>query len=582
MQLPVFQTMSEILDYCWARRQVMAVHAAVPLIVVSVLNLTGWLLGYGQSFFSPGFIALNLANAIVFLPFTVTWYRMIILGDADLAQRPMFGYSAREGRLLLWQVIIIVIIGSAAGIGVLVAGALGRTVAGPAGQTLESVVTIFLIVAVIAASCRLSLVLAMAATDRPVDLAEAWGRTDGLGARMAAIVFLSILIAGALVIPLYIIVIVISSVFGAISEDMGNSVTTALAIIANSFGSLLMLVFPTTLFAFVYNRIAAHMAGGTPQSSHAVPVQSDTPTPDIPPEHLPTKDVEEVIASLTAFMDGKPRATAEDTRALVDGFFSQFPMPREALLEDFEADGVPCRWVVMPDSDVEKVVLVLHGGGFSAGSIDSHQRLAADLSAACGTRALVVGYRLAPEDPYPAGLNDCVRVYRWLLDNGFKPGHIAIAGDSAGGGLTISTALRLKDEGIDQPACLVTMSPWVNLACDGETMETKAKEDPIGSQETLLRAAKDYLKGDDKRAPLVSPIYGDLRGLPPLLIQVGSREVLLDDSRKLEVRARADEVQVVLEEWPGMIHDWQMMADWLADGRRALAGIGTFVRHRLG
>lgn len=585
MQLPIFHTMGEILDYCWARRQVMAMHGAVPLMIVCTLNLGAWLFGIGGTMFSPGFIAINLANAVVFLPFTVTWYRMIILGDEDLTQRPMFGYTAREGRLFLWQAIIILIVGSAAALGLFAVNAVGGALGGPGGENLEAFLAILLIVAVIAASCRLSLVLAMTATDRPADLAEAWGRTDGLGARMAAISVLSVLIAAALVIPLYIVVILISSLFGAISEDLGNSATTALAIIANSFGSLFMLAFPTTLFAFVYNGIAAQMgAGGTREhpANDAIAYDSESPEADPHPETQPTQDVEDVIDTLLEFIDGKPRETAEDTRVLVDSFFGQFKMPSEVLLDDFDAEGVACRWVVMPEADVDKVVLLFHGGGFSAGSIDSHQRLAADISAVCGMRVLVPDYRLAPEHPYPAGLDDCVTVYRWLLDNGFKPGHIVIAGDSAGGGLTVSTALRLKEEGLDQPACLVAMSPWVNLACDGETMETKAKEDPIGNAETLLRAANDYLQEQDVRDPLVSPIYGDLRGLPPLLIQVGTREVLLDDSRKLAVRARADDVQVTLEEWPGMIHDWQMMTDWLTDGRRALAGIGTFVRHRIG
>ncbi len=582
MQLPVFQTMGEILDYCWARRHVLAVHGAAPVGVISLINLGLWLMGIDIPFVSLSNVAMSFVGAIIVLPFTVTWYRMIILGDGDLAKRPVFSYSAREGRLLVWQIIIIIGMALFAGAGLAVLNLAGQIFSGPVGQFLQSVLLLAFAVSLIASLCRLSLVLAMAATDRPVDVAEAWGRTAGLGTRMAAIFLLSVLIGAALVIPLLIIVVFVSSIFGAVSESLGEDTAVLLAIVPSAIGSLMTLVLPTTLFGFVYNRIAEQMGSGGVHTSHALAHTTHTPTPETAPEEEPAKDVDDVIANLIAFMDGKPRETAEDTRELVDGFFSQFPMPGEALLEDFEAGGVPCRWVVMPESDVDKVVLLLHGGGFSAGSLDSHQRLAADLSAVCETRVLMVDYRLAPEDPYPAGLDDCVTVYRWLLDNGFKPGHIAIAGDSAGGGLTISTALRLKDESVDQPACLVAMSPWVNLACDGETMETKAKEDPIGSQETLLRAAQDYLKDDDVRDPLVSPIYGDLRGLPPLLIQVGSREVLLDDSRKLAVRARADDVQVTLEEWPGMIHDWQMMADWLTDGRRALAGIGTFVRHRLG
>lgn len=586
MHLPVFQTTGEILEYCWARRRVMVTHAAVPLALVCALNLAGALMGIGLTdITSPAFLALNFINTVIFLPFMVTWYRMIILGDADLMQRPVFGFGAREGWVMVWQVVIAIIAASVMVFGVLAIDTLDRIIPGPTAQTLQAVLLGALAVAVIAVLCRLSLVIAMAATDRPAVMLEAWTRTQGLGARMAGIFALCVLLALVLTIPLQFVVLLMSAIVGTFSAGAGQSVGVALGIVVNTIGSLLVLSFPATLFAFVYNRIAEQMAG---QAQGAMPVphpaepDPDTPVPEPPPEEQPADDIDEVIAGLLAFIDGKPRETAADTRTIIDGYFSQYKMPGEALTEDLDVDGIPARWVVMPDSDVEKVVLLLHGGGFSAGSIASHQRLAADLSAMCGTRVLLPDYRLAPEHPYPAGLDDCVTAYRWLLNNGFKPGHIVIAGDSAGGGLTISTALRLKGESLDQPAALVALSPWVNLACDGETMETKAKEDPIGNAETLLRAASDYLQGHDMKDPLVSPIYGDLRGLPPLLIQVGTREVLLDDSRKLAVRARADDVQVTLEEWTGMIHVWHMMADRLIDGRRALAGIGAFVRQRLG
>ena len=257
-------------------------------------------------------------------------------------------------------------------------------------------------------------------------------------------------------------------------------------------------------------------------------------------------------------------------------------MPDDVAVEDVEVGEVAGRWITAAGSNPDRVILLLHGGGFSAGSLTSHQRLGADLSSACGTRVLLIEYRLAPEHPFPAGLDDCVLAYRWLLDQGFKPGHLAIAGDSAGGGLAVSTALCLKEDGLDQPAALIALSPWVNMACDGETMDSKAKDDPVATQASLLRAANDYLNGHDNKDPLVSPVFGDLRGLPPLFIQVGSREILLDDSRKLAVRARADDVPVRLEEWPGLFHVWHMMADWLTDGRRAIAGVGAFVRRHMG
>lgn len=588
MQLSVFQTTGEILEYCWERRQALLTYATLPIVVVVVLNLGAWGLGLDvTNFQSPTVLALNILNGVVFLPFTVTWYRMIIMGHEGLVGRNAFTFTRLEGRLFGWQLIIgliVVAIGTSGGLIIGgVAGALGA-----AGSAIAPVLSAALlgiwVVIIVSIACRLSLVLAMVATDRPAVLSEAWAQTKGLGGRMAAIFILCLLSAIVLLIPLQFIVVVLSAIVGLLSDGLGESAATVFGVIAGAFGSLMILVFPTTLFALVYNKIAQAMASGHSAYQTAVAHTSDTntPTPDTPPEEAAEDEVITALVRLAAFMDGKPRDTAADMRAMIDDFFTSFPMPDNVAVEDTDADGVAVRWVTASDADPNKVVLLLHGGGFTAGSMTSHQRLAADLSTTCGARVLLPDYRLGPEQPYPAGLDDCVTVYRWLLDEGYKPGRIAIAGDSAGGGLAISTAMRLKEDGLDQPAALVALSPWANLACDGETMDSKAKDDPITTQEHLLRAAKDYLNDHNPKDPMVSPIYGDLRGLPPLLIQVGSREVLLDDSRKLAVRAKADDVDVTLEEWPGMFHVWQMMADWLTDGRRALGGIGAFVNRHMG
>lgn len=588
MQLPVFQTTGEILEYCWDRRQAMLTYATLPIVLVVVLNLGAWGLGLDVSNFqSPAVLALNILNGLIFLPFTVTWYRMIILGHEGLVGRSAFTFTRLEGRLFGWQLIIgliVVAIGTSGGLIIGgVAGALGA-----AGSSIAPVLSAALlgiwVVVIVSIACRLSLVLAMVATDRPAVLSEAWAQTKGLGGRMAAIFILCLLSAIILLIPLQFIVVVLSAIVGLLSDGLGESAATVFGVIAGAFGSLMILVFPTTLFALVYNKIAQAMASGHSayQTAAANAYDTDTPTPDAPPEEIAADEVVTALVRLAAFMDDKPRETAADMRVMIDDFFTTFPMPDNVSVEDTDANGVTVRWVTASDADPNKVVLLLHGGGFTAGSMTSHQRLAADLSTTCGARVLVPDYRLGPEHPYPAGLDDCVTVYRWLLDEGYKPGRIAIAGDSAGGGLTISTAMRLKEDGLDQPAALVALSPWVNLACDGETMDSKAKDDPVTSRDHLLRAAKDYLNDHDPKDPMVSPIYGDLRGLPPLLIQVGSREVLLDDSRKLAVRAKADDVDVTLEEWPGLFHVWHMMSDWLTDGRRALGGIGAFVNRHMG
>lgn len=595
MQLPVFQTTGEILEYCWERRLAMLTYAAVPMVLVVVLNLGAWALGLDVSNFqSPAVLALNIVNGIVFLPFTVTWYRMIILGHEGLVGRGSFTFSRLEGRLFGWQLIIgliVVAIGASGGLLIGgVAGALGPSI----GPALSAALLGIWVVVIVAIACRLSLVLAMVATDRPAVLNEAWAQTKGLGGRMAGIFILCLLSAVVLLLPLQFIVLAASAIVGLLSDGMGDSAAIVFGVIAGAFGSLMILVFPTTLFALVYNKIAQSMAAG-----HSAYREATAPDPEHAQEHLhehrddtslsdgsrddsSADEVATTLARLAGYMDGKPRATATDMRAMIDGFFSEFPMPDDVTVEDTDADGVAVRWVTASDADHNRVVLLLHGGGFTAGSFTSHQRLAADLSTTCGARVLIADYRLGPEHPYPAGLDDCVTVYRWLLDEGYKPGRIVLAGDSAGGGLVVSTAMRLKDDDLDQPAALVALSPWVNLACDGETMDSKAKDDPVTQREHLMRAADDYLDGHFNKDPMVSPIYGDLRGLPPLLIQVGSREVLLDDSRKLSVRAKADDVDVTLEEWPGMFHVWHMMADWLRDGRRALGGIGAFVNRHMG
>lgn len=588
MQLSVFQTTGEILEYCWDRRQAMLTYAALPIVLVVALNLGAWALGLDvTNFQSPAVLALNVLNGIVFLPFTVTWYRMVILGHEGLVGRSAFTFSRLEGRLFGWQLIIGLIIVAIGLSGGLIIGALAGAL-GAAGSAIAPVLSAALlgiwVVIIASIACRLSLVLAMVATDRPADLSEAWAQTKGLGGRMAAIFILCLLSAIVLLIPLQFIVVIASAIVGLLSEGMGESAATVFGVIAGAFGSLMILVFPTTLFALVYNKIAQAMASGHSayQTAAANAYDTEPPLLDTPPDDVAEDEVVTTLARLAIFMDGKPRNTAADMRAMIDDFFSTFPMPENVGVEDTDADGVAVRWVTASDADTNKVVLLLHGGGFTAGSTTSHQRLAADLSTTCGARVLVPDYRLGPEHAYPAGLDDCVTAYRWLLEEGYKPGQIVIAGDSAGGGLTISTAMRLKKDGIDQPAALVALSPWANLACDGETMDSKAKDDPVTNREHLLRAANDYLKDQDPKDPMVSPIYGDLRGLPPMLIQVGSREVLLDDSRKLAVRARADDVDVTLEEWPGMFHVWHMMADWLSDGRRALGGIGAFVNRHMG
>jgi phosphinothricin tripeptide acetyl hydrolase len=227
-------------------------------------------------------------------------------------------------------------------------------------------------------------------------------------------------------------------------------------------------------------------------------------------------------------------------------------------------------------------VLYLHGGGYVIGSPRSHRHLAAAIARAAGTAVLLADYRLAPEHPFPAALDDAVAAYQWLLGHGLAPGRIVVAGDSAGGGLTVATLLALRDRGLPRPAGGVCISPWVDLTCSGATYATKAAVDPIVTRESVAMMAQAYAGAGDPKAPLLSPLYADLRGLPPLLVQVGSDEVLLDDALGLGERARAAGVDVTVEEWPAMIHVWHWFLPMLAEAERAVGVIGSFVRARLG
>jgi acetyl esterase/lipase len=224
------------------------------------------------------------------------------------------------------------------------------------------------------------------------------------------------------------------------------------------------------------------------------------------------------------------------------------------------------------------VILFLHGGAFAAGSHVSHRQMVIEAGRQAGARTLALSYRLAPENPFPAALDDALAGYRFLLAQGVDPRRIAVAGDSAGGGLTMALLVSLRDAGQKLPACAWCISPWVDLENRGETMTTKAAEDPMIQKPYLDDLAAAYLHGADPRQPLASPLHARLQGLPPLLIQVGSAETLLDDSVRLTARAGAADVRVTLEVWPEMIHVWHLFHPQLTAGRRALASAGAFIR----
>jgi epsilon-lactone hydrolase len=292
------------------------------------------------------------------------------------------------------------------------------------------------------------------------------------------------------------------------------------------------------------------------------------------------QQLEPIVQMLRAQPIAQP--TIEGMRASMEQLALGFPLAPDAKAEKVKAGVVDAEWITAPGADAGRAILYLHGGGYVAGSINSHRALAGRLSRAAKARVLVIDYRLAPEHPFPAAVEDTVTAYRWMLAQGLTPARIAIAGDSAGGGLTAAALVAIRDAGLRAPAAGVCISPWADMEGIGESMTTKAAADPMVQKATIVNLAKVYLAGKDPRSPLAAPIYADLRGLPPLLIQVGSNEVLLDDAVRLAERARKAGVAVTLEPWDGMIHVWHLFASALDEGQQAIDRIGEFVRKARG
>jgi acetyl esterase/lipase len=264
-------------------------------------------------------------------------------------------------------------------------------------------------------------------------------------------------------------------------------------------------------------------------------------------------------------------------RAKLEALAGKFESKIDVQHTPVTASGVPAEWLAPPNALAGYVILYLHGGGYTGGSVRSHRSLAANVARAARAKVLVVDYRLAPEHPFPAAVDDAVAAYRWLLTNNVAPHQIVVAGDSAGGGLALATLVALRDEDEPLPAAGVCLSPWTDLAATGESWHTKAKADLILDPGALLKGAQLYLGGVDPRTPLASPLYADLTELPPLLIQVATNEILLSDSTRLAEKARAAGVDVTLEIWPGLLHVWQFAGSAIPEAQRAIDRIGAFI-----
>jgi epsilon-lactone hydrolase len=256
------------------------------------------------------------------------------------------------------------------------------------------------------------------------------------------------------------------------------------------------------------------------------------------------------------------------------------PPPPGTTVEQVDAGGVPAEWVIAAGVDSPRVLLYLHGGAYQGGSPATLRRMIAIIAAAAQARVLSVAYRLAPEDPFPAAVDDTLTAYRFLLQGGTDPAAIAIAGDSAGGGLALATLVALRDAGDPLPAAAVAISPWTDLALTGESLVTRADVDVMIKPAGMREDAETYLAGADPRHPYASPLYADLHGLPPILIHVGDAEVILDDSTRFAAKARAAGVDVTLEVWDQMPHVWHAFAGLLPESDQAIERIGSWLQER--
>lgn len=266
------------------------------------------------------------------------------------------------------------------------------------------------------------------------------------------------------------------------------------------------------------------------------------------------------------------------TRARLSKLAARNRLPTDVTIEPAEAGGVPAEWVTAPGLRVPgKTLLYLHGGGYTVGSPELYRVFTWRLAEAACCRVLAIDYRLAPEHPYPAAVDDAVASYRWLLEQGHEGQDLAVAGDSAGGNLVMVLLQRLREEGLPLPASAICYSPWTDLTGSGASVTLNARRDPMLPGQRLLDAAKMYAPGADHRAPLISPLFADFEGLPPLSIHVGSTEVLLDDSTRLADRARSAGVSVDLNIWPAQPHVFPVLARLLPEGRQALNMSGRFV-----
>ena len=295
---------------------------------------------------------------------------------------------------------------------------------------------------------------------------------------------------------------------------------------------------------------------------------------------MPRAEIEKVRNILSS-LDFGEAADVATMRARLDAAAALFERPPDVRYEPIDAGGVPAEWTIAPGADPDRALVYFHGGSYNAGGIGSHRALCTQLARATGLRVLSVEYRLAPEHPHPAAVEDACAALRFVWKSGLAPSQVALAGDSAGGGLALAALVALRDAGDPLPAAVALLSPWTDLSLSGASFRGKAAVDPMIVPDVLAVARDRYVAGQAADAPTISPLFADLAGLPPLLVQVGTDECLLDDSTRLAERASDAGTDVVLEVWDDMIHVWQAFFALLPEGRDAIDAIAAFLRARI-
>jgi monoterpene epsilon-lactone hydrolase len=292
--------------------------------------------------------------------------------------------------------------------------------------------------------------------------------------------------------------------------------------------------------------------------------------------------IKELYGNWLATMGANPEMSLDETRAMFEQWGDITGEPGGVDYIEEDCNGVPCMWANPKGASADRVLICTHGGGYVCGSMYTHRKMFGHLAKAVGCRALILHYRRAPEATHPAQVEDAVKVYSWLLDQGIKPEHIATSGDSAGGALCTTMLIAIRDQGLPVPAAGMPMSPYYDMEFTGESMQTKADVDCLVSKEIAQTMAGTFLGDASPKDPLANPFYAKLEGLPPLYIQVGGDETLLDDSVRFEAKAKAAGIEVKLDIYPEMQHVFQFMAGMAPEADQAIAAMAEWVRPKIG